>query len=84
MMQYTVDAVLAEVERAGCEVALILLTHGHADHSDGVAALHAQTQAPVRALDPAWCRGTVPVQDREHIEVDGLHLAGHRYAGTHR
>ena len=68
------DAVLAEVERAGCEVALIVLTHGHADHSGGVAALHAQTQAPVRALDPAWCRGTVPLRDREQIEVDGLTL----------
>lgn len=68
------DAVLAEVERAGCEVALILLTHGHADHSGGVDALHAQTRAPVRALDPLWCRGTVPLQDREHIEVDGLTL----------
>lgn len=69
-----VDAVLAEVERAGCEVALILLTHGHADHSGSVDAMHAQTQAPVRALDPAWCRGTVALQDREQIEVDGLNL----------
>lgn len=69
-----VDAVLAEVERAGCEVALILLTHAHPDHSGAVDALHAQTQAPVRAMDPAWCRGTVPLQDREQIEVDGLAL----------
>lgn len=69
-----VDAVLAEVERSGCEVALILLTHGHADHSGAVDALHAQTQAPVRALDPAWCRGTVSLQDREQIDVDGLVL----------
>lgn len=69
-----VDAVLAEVERAGCEVALILLTHGHADHTGAVGAIHAQTQAPVRALDPAWCRGTVALQDRELIEIDGLNL----------
>jgi glyoxylase-like metal-dependent hydrolase (beta-lactamase superfamily II) len=68
------DAVLAEAERAGCEVGLILLTHGHADHSGAVDALHAQTQAPVRALDPAWCRGTVALQDREQIEIDGLQL----------
>ena len=69
-----VDAVLAEVERAGCEVALILLTHGHADHTGAVSAMHAQTQAPVRALDPAWCRGTVVLQNRELIEIDGLNL----------
>jgi glyoxylase-like metal-dependent hydrolase (beta-lactamase superfamily II) len=69
-----VDAVLAEVERAGCEVALILLTHGHADHSGAVDVMHAQTQAPVRALDPAWCRGTVALQNREQIEIDGLNL----------
>jgi glyoxylase-like metal-dependent hydrolase (beta-lactamase superfamily II) len=68
------DAVLVEVERAGCEVALIVLTHGHPDHSGSVDALHAMTQAPVRALDPAWCRGTVPLRDREQIEVDGLTL----------
>lgn len=67
-----VDAVLAETRRAGCSVALILLTHGHPDHAGAVDALHAQTKAPVRALDPAWCRGTVPLQDREQIEVDGL------------
>jgi len=68
------DAVLVEVERAGCEVALIVLTHGHPDHSGLVDALHAMTKAPVRALDPAWCRGTVPLRDREQIEVDGLTL----------
>lgn len=68
------DAVLAEAERAGCEVALILLTHGHADHSAAVDALHQHTLAPVRALDPSWCRGTVALQDREQIEIDGLVL----------
>jgi glyoxylase-like metal-dependent hydrolase (beta-lactamase superfamily II) len=68
------EAVLAEVERIGCEVALILLTHGHADHTGAVDALHARTKAPVRAADPAWCRGTVALQDREQIDVDGLVL----------
>ena len=68
------DAVLAEVERAGCEVALILLDPRARRPLGAVDALHAQTQAPVRALDPAWCRGTVPLQDREQIEVDGLTL----------
>jgi glyoxylase-like metal-dependent hydrolase (beta-lactamase superfamily II) len=69
-----VDAVLSEVERIGCEVALVLVTHRHRDHVGAVDAIHAETQAPVRALDPAWCRGTVPLRDREEIEVDGLDL----------
>lgn len=69
-----VDAVLAEVERVGCEVDLILVTHRHPDHVGAVDLLQEQTQAPVRALDPAWCRGTVPVVDGEQIEVDGLVL----------
>jgi len=69
-----VEAILAEVERSRCEVALILVTHHHADHTGAVDALHERAQAPVRALDPAWCRGTVPLVDREKIEVDGLHL----------
>ena len=69
-----VNAVMAEVERAGCEVALILVTHRHSDHTGAVDQLQTRTQAPVRALDPTWCRGTVPLVDREEIEVDGLHL----------
>lgn len=69
-----VGAVLAEVARAGCEVALILVTHRHPDHTGAVDALQQRTGAPVRALDPAWCRGTVPVVDGEQLEVDGLVL----------
>ncbi|MDQ1741718.1 MAG: hypothetical protein QOE23_57, partial [Pseudonocardiales bacterium] len=42
----------AVVAAAGA-VPLILLTHGHADHSDGAHRLHELTGAPVLALDPA-------------------------------
>jgi len=38
-------------------VGLILLTHGHPDHSDGARRLHEMTGAPVRAVDPAFCVG---------------------------
>jgi glyoxylase-like metal-dependent hydrolase (beta-lactamase superfamily II) len=68
------DAVLTEVERIGCEVGLVLITHRHHDHVGAVDAIHAETQAPVRAIDPAWCRGTVALHDREEIELDGLEL----------
>jgi len=69
-----VDAVLAEVERMQATVALILLTHRHEDHTGAADALHQLTGAPVRAKDPAWCRGTVSLVDREEIDVEGLQL----------
>ena len=69
-----VDAVLAEVERLGSQVALVLVTHRHSDHTGAVDAFQQRTGAPVRAVDPAWCRGTVPLVDREVIEIDGLHV----------
>ena len=37
---------------AGQRVALIVLTHGHADHSAGAARFAELTGAPVRAVDP--------------------------------
>jgi glyoxylase-like metal-dependent hydrolase (beta-lactamase superfamily II) len=69
-----VAAVVAEVENVGSEVALILVTHRHADHTGAVDLLQERTGAPVRAVDPAWCRGTVRLVDREQIEVGGLQL----------
>lgn len=42
-------------------VELIVLTHGHLDHSAGAARLHEMTGAPVLARDPAWCIGTDPL-----------------------
>ena len=70
-----VRAVLDEVTRLGCEVRLILLTHRHADHTGAVDQLQTATGAPVRGVDPEWCRGTVPLVDREEIELDGLELS---------
>jgi glyoxylase-like metal-dependent hydrolase (beta-lactamase superfamily II) len=35
-------------------VELILLTHGHHDHSDGAQVLHEMTGAPMTAVDPAF------------------------------
>jgi glyoxylase-like metal-dependent hydrolase (beta-lactamase superfamily II) len=42
-----------EQELAGRRVREILLTHGHADHSEGAGLFAGQFAAPVRALDPA-------------------------------
>jgi glyoxylase-like metal-dependent hydrolase (beta-lactamase superfamily II) len=45
--------VAARVESQGRRIALILLTHGHRDHSGGARRLAEITSAAVRALDPA-------------------------------
>lgn len=65
----------AVVETAG-PVALILLTHGHPDHSDGARALQWATGAPMAAVDPRFCHGSEPLRGDTRFEgVGGLDLA---------
>jgi glyoxylase-like metal-dependent hydrolase (beta-lactamase superfamily II) len=45
--------VLDVARSGGRRVAMIVLTHGHPDHSAGAARFAAMTGAPVMALDPA-------------------------------
>lgn len=65
---------LEHVLAAASNVALVLVTHGHFDHSQAGAAAHARTGAPVRALDPRHCHGGAPLADGEVIEAGGLTL----------
>jgi glyoxylase-like metal-dependent hydrolase (beta-lactamase superfamily II) len=65
---------LEHVLAAASSVALVLVTHGHFDHSQAAAAAHARTGAPVRALDPRHCHGGEPLADGEVIEDGGLTL----------
>ncbi|MEV0082184.1 MBL fold metallo-hydrolase [Saccharopolyspora sp. NPDC050642] len=63
-------------------VSLVLLTHHHGDHTDGVDQFVELTGAPVRALDPALCRGAEAFRDGEVIKAGGVELrvvatAGH-------
>lgn len=63
-------------------VPLVLLTHHHGDHTDGVAEFVGLTGATVRALDPSLCRDAEPLADGELIRAGGLELrvlatAGH-------
>jgi glyoxylase-like metal-dependent hydrolase (beta-lactamase superfamily II) len=53
---------------------LILITHHHADHTEGSAELHRLTGAPVRAIDPAQCHGGEPLRDGELIEAAGVSI----------
>lgn len=55
-------------------VALVLVTHRHADHTAGSARLHELTGAPVRAADPAHCYGAEPLRDGERISAAGLEI----------
>lgn len=72
------DAVLA---LAG-EVALVLVTHHHGDHTEAVPRFAELTGAPTRAVSPEHCVGAEPLADGEVLDVDGLavqvlHTPGH-------
>lgn len=67
---------------AAGRVQLILITHQHADHTAGSAALAELTGAPVRAINPAFCIGGDPLAGGELIEAAGMrirvvHTPGH-------
>lgn len=66
----TRDAVAAGDRTVG----LILLTHGHADHSAGARRFAALTGAPVLALDPAYRLGDEGLGDGDVVELDGLEI----------
>jgi glyoxylase-like metal-dependent hydrolase (beta-lactamase superfamily II) len=63
---------LDRVRTEAGDVALVLLTHGHPDHSAGAKALAESLRVPVRAVDPAHRLGDEGLGDGEHVEVDGL------------
>ena len=66
------DAHLARLAQGGVE--LVLITHRHPDHTEAVDAFARLTGAPVRAIDPAWCRGADPLGDGERVGAGGMVL----------
>lgn len=58
----------------GRRIELILLTHGHADHSGGAPMLGAITRAAVKALDPAHRLGSEGLADGDVIVAGGAEL----------
>ncbi|UOQ90066.1 MBL fold metallo-hydrolase [Agromyces endophyticus] len=59
---------------AALPVELVLITHHHADHTEAIDAFARMTGAPVRAIDPAFCRDADPLIDGERITAAGIEL----------
>jgi glyoxylase-like metal-dependent hydrolase (beta-lactamase superfamily II) len=69
---------LDAVAREAGEVAVVLLTHGHLDHSEAARAFAARMGCGVRALDPEQRLGSEGLADGDVVAVDGLevHVVG--------
>lgn len=59
---------------AALPVALIVVTHHHADHTEAAAELAERTGAAVRGMDAAQCIHAAPLQDGEAIVGAGLDI----------
>jgi glyoxylase-like metal-dependent hydrolase (beta-lactamase superfamily II) len=66
------DAHLDAVVAAAGTVPLILLTHGHSDHSDGAKKLHERTGAAVLALDPKHQYGGQGLSEGAVLDAAGV------------
>ncbi|MGW9025821.1 MBL fold metallo-hydrolase [Streptomyces sp. NPDC055722] len=66
--------VINTVEKAGKQVALTLLTHGHPDHAEGAVRFAELTRTHVRALDPALRLGDEGLGHGDVVTVGGLEL----------
>jgi glyoxylase-like metal-dependent hydrolase (beta-lactamase superfamily II) len=63
---------VARLLEAAPSIALVLVTHGHFDHSQAAEDVHRRTAAPVRAVDPTHCRGGSALSDGEVIDAAGV------------
>lgn len=70
---------LAAVAELAGEVAVVLLTHHHLDHSEAAKQFAAQMGCGVRALDPACRLGEEGLGEGDVVAVDGLEI---RVVGT--
>jgi glyoxylase-like metal-dependent hydrolase (beta-lactamase superfamily II) len=65
---------LAAVAAVAGEVRGVLLTHGHADHSEGAAAFAELAGCGVRALDPAYRLGSEGLTAGDVVEIAGWEI----------
>ncbi|RNG38126.1 MBL fold metallo-hydrolase [Streptomyces botrytidirepellens] len=66
--------VIATAERAGKQIGLTLLTHGHPDHAEGAVRFAELTRTRVRALDPELRLGDEGLEQGDVITTGGLEL----------
>jgi glyoxylase-like metal-dependent hydrolase (beta-lactamase superfamily II) len=66
---------LARVLDVAAGVAVVLLTHGHADHSEGASRFAELAGCRVRALDPRHRIGSEGLHDGDVVDVSGLEIA---------
>lgn len=59
---------------AGGRIAMVLLTHRHADHSEAATELAARAGCGVRAVDPGYCAGADPLVDGEVVAAPGVRI----------
>jgi len=65
---------LDAVASAAGEVAVVLLTHHHLDHSEAARAFAERMGCGVRALDPAYRLGSEGLGEGDVVAVDGLEV----------
>jgi len=65
---------LDSVAEAAADVAVVLLTHAHLDHSEAARSFAERMGCGVRALDPEQRLGDEGLGDGDVVEVDGLEL----------
>ncbi|HYH34940.1 MAG TPA: MBL fold metallo-hydrolase [Nocardioides sp.] len=65
---------LAAVREVAGEVAVVLLTHHHLDHSEAAREFAESVGCGVRALDPAYRLGSEGLGEGDVVEVDGLEV----------
>jgi glyoxylase-like metal-dependent hydrolase (beta-lactamase superfamily II) len=68
------DEHLTRLLAAAPNITLVLLTHGHPDHSGLAEAVHDRTGAPVRALDAGYCRRAAPLRAEDRFDAAGVGL----------
>src|SRR3954454_19289548 len=65
-------AVVLAAQERDAAIGLVLLTHGHLDHSESARAFAGRLGVPVRALDPAQRLGEEGLAGGDVVELDGL------------
>ena len=69
-----IEAHLDAVTEAAGAVSVVLLTHGHADHSEAARTFAERAGCGVRALDPRHRLGSEGLGDGDVVAVDGLEV----------